>query len=194
MEVGQLSRRHHECVDPAQEQALRAWLCPPRSGRQRLAARLWHRLREWTEYRRVGGVHPRRHARAARQEVGRQGVCTSIWHRWDRVHEHDHTHGAHCTRPLATCLAPADLLLVCCACVPRLATRKAGKSKWRLTEKWSKRWFVLAPAKSLLSYYKNESECVNGKPPLGDIECAGATVCMRAAVTGDQQLRVICLA
>jgi hypothetical protein len=56
---------------------------------------------------------------------------------------------------------------------------KAGKSKWRLSEKWSKRWFVLPPGQSVISYYKTEKEQTSGKEALGNIDCAGATVFLK---------------
>ena len=43
--------------------------------------------------------------------------------------------------------------------------------------------FVLPPGNSVLSYYKSEAEQVNGKDPLGCIDCAGATVFLKEVVS-----------
>lgn len=61
---------------------------------------------------------------------------------------------------------------------------KEGRAKWKLTEKWSKRWFVLAPEASVLRYYKSEGEAMEGKEPLGVLECAGATVFLKEVQKG----------
>jgi hypothetical protein len=59
---------------------------------------------------------------------------------------------------------------------------KAMDKKTRLMEKWHRRWFVLPPQSSKLSYYKNEQEQLDGKDALGSVECAGATgACRREA-------------
>lgn len=57
--------------------------------------------------------------------------------------------------------------------------KKSGgkaKAKWRMSEKWSKRWFVMAPSDSSLRYYKTEADVANGKDALGTLDCRGATV------------------
>jgi hypothetical protein len=62
---------------------------------------------------------------------------------------------------------------------------KEGKSKWKLSEKWSKRWFVLAPERdSMLRYYKTEGDALSGKEALGDVECRGATVFLKEVKKG----------
>jgi len=57
-------------------------------------------------------------------------------------------------------------------------------SDLKFAQKWSKRWFDLPPNSSILSYYKSEADCQAGRPALGEIECAGATVFLKEVVKG----------
>lgn len=52
---------------------------------------------------------------------------------------------------------------------------KALDKKTRLVERWHKRWFVLPPGGTQLSYYKSQALQLEGKPALGCIEVAGST-------------------
>jgi len=65
---------------------------------------------------------------------------------------------------------------------------KAFDKKKRLYESWTKRWFVLPPGKTLLSYYKTEQIHMEGGKPLGNIELSGATV-YRSSVSKSDRVR-----
>ena len=51
---------------------------------------------------------------------------------------------------------------------------KDGRAKSKLFEKWDKRWCVLPPSSSKMSYYKSEGDHNNGKDPAGQLDCQGA--------------------
>mmetsp|Transcript_19030 Transcript_19030/g.48718 ORF Transcript_19030/g.48718 Transcript_19030/m.48718 type:complete len:346 (+) Transcript_19030:67-1104(+) len=67
---------------------------------------------------------------------------------------------------------------------------KAFEKKSRMLEKWTKRWFVLPPGKTVLSYYKNESVFNSGGDPLGSVEVQGATVFLKAVKSGQYRFTV----
>lgn len=67
---------------------------------------------------------------------------------------------------------------------------KAFDKKSRIMEKWTKRFFVLPPGKTVLSYYKNEASQMNGDAPLGDVQVWGSTVFLKAVKSGQYRFTV----
>jgi len=68
---------------------------------------------------------------------------------------------------------------------------KAFEKKSRLLgDKWTRRWFVLPPGRTTLSYYKNEAAANSGAAPLGTIEIQGAVVFLKAVKSGQYRFTV----
>ena len=59
---------------------------------------------------------------------------------------------------------------------------KEGKQKMKFLQKWTRRFFVLPTASTMLSYYKSEVAFRKGAEPLGGVECAGATVFLKVVL------------
>jgi hypothetical protein len=67
----------------------------------------------------------------------------------------------------------------------KVAQQKSPTAKLsELSQRWSKRFFVLKPDETLLAYYKSENDFRLGVAALGAIECTGATVFLKEVVKG----------
>lgn len=67
---------------------------------------------------------------------------------------------------------------------------KAMDKKTRLVERWHKRWFVLPPSATTLTYYKSEEEQMNGGAALGAVEVGGATIFLKEVKRGQYRFTV----
>ena len=67
---------------------------------------------------------------------------------------------------------------------------KALDKKTRFVNKWHKRWFVLPPTSTVLSYYKSEAASNDGKEALGSIDCAGAVLFLKEVVKGQYRFTI----
>ena len=67
---------------------------------------------------------------------------------------------------------------------------KAFDKKTRLVDRWHKRWFALPPGGSMLSYWKTEADHLEGKEPLGAIECSGSTMFLKEVKNGQYRFTI----
>mmetsp|Transcript_1831 Transcript_1831/g.2816 ORF Transcript_1831/g.2816 Transcript_1831/m.2816 type:complete len:215 (-) Transcript_1831:303-947(-) len=59
---------------------------------------------------------------------------------------------------------------------------KSSKLRANIAEKWTKRYFVLPPTISRLSYYTSEEDYKKGADALGTVECLGSTIFLKDIV------------
>ena len=68
---------------------------------------------------------------------------------------------------------------------------KEGQSKSRMLERWDKRWFVLLDSE--VCYYKSEDDAKYGKPPLGALDCTGASIFLKEVKGSTFRFTVVAL-
>lgn len=67
---------------------------------------------------------------------------------------------------------------------------KAFDKKSRVMDRWHKRWFVLPPGGTMLSYWKVEADHQQGKEALGSLDCSGATIFLKEVKNGQYRFTV----
>lgn len=67
---------------------------------------------------------------------------------------------------------------------------KAFDKKRRIMESWTKRYFVLPPGKTVLSYYKTEAAHMEKGTPLGFVDLKGGTCFLKEVKSGQYRFTV----